>query len=274
MPELPEVETVKCALSNCLPGRQFVKAETFIPVMRYPLEVLHTPELLHTPIAEVRRRARYLILELANRLALVMHLGMSGVIRVEPYEVPRRKHEHVILKLDDGMAFRFECTRRFSSIRLCTLPQPGAEPELLAGLGPEPLTDVFSGDYFYRMTRHKSGCIKNVLMDNAVVVGIGNIYAAETLFDAGISPLRPADALSREECERLVASAKTTLHKAIAAGGSTIADYRHVDGSEGKFAQQLMVYGRRNQPCRRCGAAIRQERLGGRSSCFCPECQH
>ncbi len=272
MPELPEIETVKNALARCLPGRRITAIELYAEKMRTPLAPLKSPELLNSPIVEVRRRARYLVIELANGMGILMHLGMTGVVRVEPPR-QRRKHEHVVATLDDGMTLRFECPRRFSVMQPVRLPAPGAEPAELARLGIEPLDAGFTGRYLHDRLARRKGPAKVAVMDNAIVVGVGNIYATEALFAAGIRPDRPADALSLQECESLVAEIRRVLMEAIAAGGSSIRDYRHVDGSEGAFAQELKVYGRAGAPCPHCGAVIEAKKLGGRTSAYCPGCQ-
>ncbi len=272
MPELPEIETIKRALSACMPGVSGVKMEIFTPKMRTPLAPLLDPGLLHTPVVDVRRRARYLIMEFANRRALLMHLGMSGVIRVEaPRE--RRKHEHVIMTLSNGMTFRFECTRRFSILIPVTLPAPGAEPLELAGLGVEPLSDAFTPEYVYRALRERKNPLKVAVMDNAIVVGVGNIYATEALFQAGLHPARLAGSLTRKEASRLVPAIREVLNRAIEAGGTTFHDYRQIDGTEGMFEQELLAYGRAGQPCRHCGSIMVSVKLGGRTSVYCPKCQ-
>lgn len=273
MPELPEAETIGQALKRALIGRRITEVRVFSPAMREPLPPLLDAELPGRRFVDVRRRARYVIAELDDGRALLMHFGMSGVVRVEPVDVPKRKHEHLFLVLDDGRAFRFECTRRFSVCKLCRLPEPGGVPAELDGIGVEPLTEAFDGEYLFRLSRNRRGAVKCFLMDNAVVAGIGNIYAAEALFAAGIDPRREAGSLSREECRRLVAGAKRILARAIELGGSSIADFLNVDGSEGKFAQELRIYGRSGEPCLQCGAPVECVRLGGRSSCFCPHCQ-
>jgi len=273
MPELPEAETIGRALNRAMTGRTITRVEVFTPAMREPLTPLLSAGLEGLAIADVRRRGRYVVAELSDGRALLMHFGMSGVVRVETAATPRRKHEHVFLHLDDGKVFRFECTRRFSVLKVCALPAPGGFPAELDTLGVEPLTPEFDGGYFYRKSRGKTGNVKCFLMDNAVVCGIGNIYATETLHAAGISPLRPAGKLTKNECARIAAEAKRILARAIELGGSSISDFLQVDGSEGKFAQELAVYGRAGEACPRCGARIETVRLGGRGSAYCPGCQ-
>lgn len=273
MPELPEAETIGRALKRVIVGRKIVEVRVFSPAMREPLTPLLDAELPGRRFVDVRRRARYVIAELDDGRAFLMHFGMSGVVRVEPVTVPKRKHEHLFLVLDDGRAFRFECTRRFSVCKLCRLPEPGGWPRELDGIGVEPLTEEFDEEYLFRLSRNRRGAVKCFLMDNAVVAGIGNIYAAETLFAAGVDPRRQADSLTRSECGRIVREAKRILARAIELGGSSISDFLNVDGSEGKFAQELQIYGRNGQPCLTCGRTVECVRLGGRSSCYCPHCQ-
>ncbi len=273
MPELPEAENIGRALNRVLTGRRITAVEVFTPAMREPLLPLLEAGLPGHCFTGVRRRGRYLVAELDDRRGLLMHFGMSGVVRVEDPAIPKRKHEHVFIHLDDGRAFRFECTRRFSILKVCRVPEPGAWPEELAALGVEPLTAAFSGEMFFVASRGRRGCVKNLLMDNRVVVGIGNIYATETLFAAGVDPRREAETLLPEECGRIVREAGRILRRAIELGGSSISDFLNVDGTEGKFAQELRIYGRRGERCPVCGKTIEMVRLGGRSSCYCPGCQ-
>lgn len=268
MPELPEVETVKTALIPHLAGRVVTRVEIFTPRLREPLAPLAAAGLEGRRITGVERRGRYLIIKLDDGRNLLVHLGMTGVIRIESAAVPRRKHEHVFLHLDSGDVFRFECTRRFSVVKVI-----GASSPELDALGPEPLGGDFSADYLFKRSRGRKTPVKLFLMDNTVVTGIGNIYANETLFRCRIHPLRPAGSLKRADFTRLVEAACATLREAIEAGGSTIRDFRLVDGSEGHFAQQHNVYQRRGRPCPVCGRTIGHLTLGGRSTFFCPGCQ-
>jgi len=271
MPELPEVETVARALAPVLTGRTIVRVELFSPAVRTPLSPLKTA-LPGRTIRQLFRRARYLIAPLDNGTALVVHLGMTGVIRVEYSSVPRRKHEHVFLHLDNGSVFRFEDVRRFGGLEVHPIGQGGL-PARFAAFGPEPLSGDFSAEYLYEHSRCRKTAVKTFLMDNAVVAGIGNIYAAEILFAAGIDPRREAGTLTSEQCRNLVKCARRILREAIRQGGTTISDFKHVDGSEGKFAVRLQVYGKSGEPCPVCGTKLQCVRLGGRSSVFCPRCQ-
>ena len=272
MPELPEAETIGRALENALKGKTITQVEVFAPAMRTSLLPLKDADLPGKKFTGVRRRGRYLLADLSDGKVLLMHFGMSGVVRVESADVPRRKHEHVFIHLDDGNAFRFECTRRFSLLEIHTPGNDGI-PGSLAALGMEPLSDEFTGKSFFEAVKNRTTPVKNLLMDNGIVTGIGNIYAAETLFASGIDPRRQGNKLTLKECEKITNNAKAILRRAIEAGGTTISDFRHVDGSEGKFALQLQIYGRENEPCPVCGSVIECVKLGGRSSCFCRRCQ-
>jgi formamidopyrimidine-DNA glycosylase len=273
MPELPEAENIGRALKRALCDRTITKVEVFTPAMRTPLLPLLSADLPGRRIVDVRRRARYLVAELDDSRGLLMHFGMSGVVRVEPQSVPKRKHEHVFIHLDDGMIFRFECTRRFSLLEIHPGCAAGAFPETLSGLGVEPLSGEFTGKLLFDNFKKRSGCVKNALMDNAIVVGIGNIYANETLFECCIDPRRKANTVTLAECELLAETSRKILLRAIECGGTTISDFKNVDGSEGKFVQELKIYGRSGETCPRCSAVIASVRLGGRNSFYCPGCQ-
>ena len=271
MPELPEVETVKKALIPVLTGRTIVRVELFSPAIRTPLAPLKKA-LPGRKILNLRRRARYIAAELDDGNFLVIHLGMTGVVRVENSSVPRRKHEHVFLHLDNGMIFRFEDVRRFGELEVHPAGKNGL-PAKFDAFGPEPLSDDFTAEYLFGCSRNVKGAVKNFIMDNAVVSGIGNIYATETLFAAKIDPRLPAGSLTRNQCGKIVEHSRRILKDAIAAGGTTIADFRHVDGSEGKFAVALLIYGKTGEPCPVCGTELKSVKIGGRTSVFCPRCQ-
>lgn len=273
MPELPEAENIGRALKRAICGCTIAKVEVFTPAMRTPLLPLLDAGLPGRKIVDIRRRARYLVAELDDGRGLLMHFGMSGVIRVEPLSVPRRKHEHVFIHFTDGQIFRFECTRRFSILEVHPGCAGGAFPAVLDKLGVEPLSDDFTGQLLFDHFKKRSGCVKNALMDNAIVVGIGNIYANETLFECAIDPRRRADRVTLEECIQLAAVSRKILLRAIECGGTTISDFKNVDGSEGKFVQELQIYGKAGEKCPRCPAIIVSTRLGGRNSFYCPECQ-
>ena len=269
MPELPEVETTRRGLAPHVQGRRITAVELRRPDLRWPIPPEVSRLLPGQRVDTVRRRAKYLLLDTAAGSAL-LHLGMSGSLRVLPAETPLRAHDHVDIGLDSGRVLRFNDPRRFG----CLLWQaPGDTHALLAGLGPEPLSDAFDGDYLFRRSRGRSAPVKTFLMDQAVVVGVGNIYAAEALFRAGISPQREAGKVSRERYARLATAVKSILAYAIDRGGTTLRDFISPDGAPGYFEQELSVYGRDGQPCRACGRALRLSTIGQRASVWCPACQ-
>lgn len=272
MPELPEAENISRALDRALKGRTITGVELFAPSLRTPLTPLLDAALEGHTFTSVYRRGRYAIAAMDDNRCLMLHFGMSGVVRVESGKIPRRKHEHLLIHLDDGRVFRFEDTRRFGMAE-CHILNDRGYPAVLDCLGPEPLTDDFNPEVLHAALKGKRTPVKVLIMDNAVVTGIGNIYAAEALFAAGIRPDRQGASITLEECRALVAAVKEILPRAIEAGGSTIADFRNVDGSEGYFAHQLQIYGREGEKCPKCGSEIASVKLGGRSSCYCPRCQ-
>lgn len=217
----------------------------------------------------MRRRAKYLLVDTAAGSA-VLHLGMSGSLRVLPADTPARDHDHVDLLLDDDRVLRFNDPRRFG----CLLWQPPGEThELLRGLGPEPLSDDFDGDYLFALSRGRKAPVKTFLMDQKVVVGVGNIYAAEALFAAGVSPLRAAGKVSRERYAELAGAIKAILGYAIQRGGTTLRDFISPDGAPGYFEQELAAYGRGGEPCPRCGRPLKQASIGQRTTVWCGHCQ-
>jgi formamidopyrimidine-DNA glycosylase len=274
MPELPEVETTRRGLAPHLAGRRVDAVVLRRPDLRWPIPPEVGALLPGQPIRGLRRRAKYLLLDTDAGSAL-LHLGMSGSLRVLDSAVPVRAHDHVDLALDDGHVLRFNDPRRFG----CLLWQPpGNLHPLLAGLGPEPLPDasdgaVFDGNYLFARSRGRATSVKAFLMDQAVVVGVGNIYAAEALFRAGISPLRAAGKVSRARYVALAEAVQSILAHAIARGGTTLRDFISPDGLPGYFEQELQVYGRGGLPCRRCGSVLRQALIGQRSTAWCPRCQ-
>ncbi len=269
MPELPEVETTRRGIAPHVIDRHIVRVVLRRPDLRWPIPAAISAELPGQRIVAVQRRAKYLLLEAQTGSAL-LHLGMSGVLRVLPADLAAASHDHVDLILDSGAMLRFTDPRRFG----CLLWQPvGHTHELLAGLGPEPLSETFDGDHLWRLSRGRKAPVKTFIMDQSVVVGVGNIYAAEALFRAGIHPLRAAGKVSRERYAQLAEAIKAILAHAIRRGGTTLRDFLDPDGAPGYFEQELFVYGRDGEPCRQCGTVIRALRLGNRASCYCPRCQ-
>ena len=270
MPELPEVETTRRGLAPHMQGRRITGVILRRPNLRWPIPAEIAALLPGERVLGIRRRAKYLLLDTEPGSAL-LHLGMSGSLRVLPASTPVGIHDHVDLGLDSGSLLRFTDPRRFG----CLLWQAaGSTHELLRQLGPEPLSDHFDGDYLYARSRGRSASVKTFLMDQAIVVGVGNIYAAESLFSAGIAPARPAGRVSRARYGRLAESVRAILAHAIERGGTTLRDFISPDGAPGYFEQELFVYGREGAPCRRCGKALTGIRLGNRATAWCTGCQH
>jgi len=269
VPELPEVETTRRGLAPHVEGRRITGVVLRRPDLRWPVPAEVAALLPGQTVLGVRRRAKYLLLDTAPGSAL-LHLGMSGMLRVLPAATPVETHDHVDLAMDSGRVLRFTDPRRFG----CLLWQPaGTTHDLLAGLGPEPLADDFDGDLLFDRSRGRKAPVKAFLMDQAIVVGVGNIYAAEALFRAGIAPGRAAGAVSRERYRRLAAAVKQVLGQAIARGGTTLRDFLSPDGAPGYFEQELAVYGREGEACRTCDRRLRGAVMGGRATVWCPGCQ-
>ncbi len=286
MPELPEVETTRRGLAPHLVGRRIDAVTLRRPDLRWPIPPQVARLLPGQRIEAVRRRAKYLLLDTEAGSAL-LHLGMSGSLRVLPARTPVTAHDHVDFALDPARGggarvLRFNDPRRFG----CLLWQPpGQTHELLRDLGPEPLDEAaafngtgfngtaFNGDYLYARSRGRKAPVKVFLMDQKVVVGVGNIYAAEALFAAGISPLRPAGQVSLARYRALADAVKAILAAAIARGGTTLRDFISPDGAPGYFEQELAAYGRGGEPCPRCGRPLKSAPIGQRATAWCGHCQ-
>ncbi|MEQ8484765.1 MAG: bifunctional DNA-formamidopyrimidine glycosylase/DNA-(apurinic or apyrimidinic site) lyase [Pseudomonadales bacterium] len=268
MPELPEVETTRRGIAPHLVGRRLTGWQVRNAALRWPVVL---PELLRgQPVIDVGRRAKYLLIGLPAG-ALIVHLGMSGSLRVLPAGTPPLKHDHVDLEFDSGSLLRFNDPRRFGSIHY----QPAAAPahRLLAHLGIEPLSDAFTGVWLKQAARRRRLPVKSLLMDARVVVGVGNIYANEALFLAGIRPTQAAHRVTLAAYERLAEAVRQVLGAAIEMGGTTLRDFVNQDGQPGYFRQSLYVYGRDGLPCKRCGTTLKGLRIGQRATVFCPNCQ-
>ncbi|WP_423185372.1 bifunctional DNA-formamidopyrimidine glycosylase/DNA-(apurinic or apyrimidinic site) lyase [Alishewanella sp. d11] len=268
MPELPEVEVSRLGISPHLAQQTLVKVIARQRQLRWwvPDEVV---ELVNQPILSVSRRAKYLLLELPAG-CILLHLGMSGHLKVVPAALPAEKHDHVDFVLSNGQALRLNDTRRFGAV--LWQAHETVHP-LLATLGPEPLTEAFSAETLLAACAKRSAAIKLVLMDNHVVVGVGNIYANEALFKAGIAPQMPANQVSAAKLSILASVVKETLAAAIVQGGTTLRDFSQVDGKPGYFKQELLVYGRGGEACVQCNNPLQEIRLGQRSTVFCSVCQ-
>ncbi|MCC7096946.1 MAG: bifunctional DNA-formamidopyrimidine glycosylase/DNA-(apurinic or apyrimidinic site) lyase [Thermomonas sp.] len=274
MPELPEVETTRRGLSPHVEGRRVTRVLLRRPDLRWPIAQEISDLLPGQRITAVRRRAKYLLLD-TNAGSALLHLGMSGSLRVLPADTPVRAHDHVDIVLgqdrsDAGPVLRFNDPRRFG----CLLWQAAGDVHpLLTKLGPEPLSDAFDGDYLFALSRQRKAPVKAFLMDQSVVVGVGNIYAAEALFMAGISPVRAAGKVAHERYVALAEAVKRILQRAIDRGGTTLRDFISPDGAPGYFEQELLAYGRGGQPCPRCGHALRQASISQRATVWCVRCQ-
>lgn len=274
MPELPEVETVLQALKPHLVNDKFTAILTYKTKLRTPLEISDRPELINQTITNLTRRAKYLILELENNYGLIMHLGMTGSWRLESTSSHRQKHDHVEFYLLSGLVLRYNDPRRFGQILVFEPTKNIAKHKLFAHLAPEPLSDNFNAKWLVKVCNVKKKPIKSLIMDNAMVVGVGNIYASESLFQAGINPLLAAGSISSGRLKRLTEAIKKVLIAAIEAGGTTIKDYTSLNGEEGRFDRKLMVYGKAGQKCGKCDRGIiKQAYQSGRSTFFCPVCQ-
>ena len=270
MPELPEVETTRRGVAPHVVGHRVARLAVYDPRLRWPVPSDLGRRLAGRTFDAVDRRSKYLLFRMGNDTLLV-HLGMTGSLRVFRRAPERRPHDHVDIVLDDGTVLRYNDPRRFGA--MLWVPAPAAAHPLLASLGPEPFDAAFDAGYLWRATRTRSAAIKLALMDNGLVVGVGNIYANESLFRAGIRPTLPAHRVSRARLARLVDAVRAVLTEAIAKGGSTLRDYVDARGEPGYFQLDYFVYGRAGEPCRVCGAPIRLRRLGARASFYCPRCQ-
>jgi formamidopyrimidine-DNA glycosylase len=278
MPELPEVEVCRRGLAPELVGATIEGVVIRAPKLRQEIPPELGELLPGGLVLAVRRRGKYLLLDCrregGGQGTLIIHLGMSGKLRFVSPDLPPARHDHFDLVLV-GQVLRFTDPRRFGVILWQAGPPEAAERHpLLATQGIEPLSEEFTVDWLFAAISKRSGPIKPTLMDSHLVVGIGNIYASESLFRAGISPLRAANRISRARYELLVPAIRETLSDAIAAGGSSIRDYVHSDGGSGWFQIQAGVYGRAGQACLRCGGVVRQIRQAGRSTFYCVGCQH
>jgi formamidopyrimidine-DNA glycosylase len=280
LPELPEVETIRQGLEPVLAGRVIARAEVRRPDLRWPFPPRLAERLAGRRVAALRRRSKYLLGDLDGGETLILHLGMSGRLLVSgaqvgafhhPHPAPE-KHDHVVIDVEGGARVTLNDARRFGAVDLW----PTAELEahrLLAGLGPEPLGNGFGGAYLAQRLAGRRTAVKAVLGDQRVVAGLGNIYLAEALWRAGISPFRLARDVAPAEAEALAQAVRAVLRDAIAAGGSSLRDYRQADGELGYFQHSFAVYDREGEPCPRCGGAILRSVQSGRSSFWCPACQ-
>ena len=274
MPELPEVETTLRGISPHIQGKTVADVVLRQTKLRWQINPQLAELLAGQEVLSCRRRAKYLIIGFATGILLI-HLGMSGSLRIFTDGDTRidhpDKHDHADIVFADGTVLRYHDPRKFGAI----LWYEGIAEHhpLLEKLGPEPLSDDFSADYLYQKFKTQKRAVKLALMDNAVVVGVGNIYANESLFKSGISPHRPADKVKKKECAVLVETIKSVLQRAIETGGSTLRDFVNSDGKSGYFQQEYKVYGKTDQPCAHCGTPIAKTVIGQRGTFYCPVCQ-
>nr|ELR5228700.1 bifunctional DNA-formamidopyrimidine glycosylase/DNA-(apurinic or apyrimidinic site) lyase [Providencia rettgeri]ELR5257535.1 bifunctional DNA-formamidopyrimidine glycosylase/DNA-(apurinic or apyrimidinic site) lyase [Providencia rettgeri] len=268
MPELPEVETSRRGIEPYLVGNTISYAIVRNGRLRWPVSE-QIKSLSDEAVLSVQRRAKYLLIELQTGW-IIVHLGMSGSVRILTEELPEEKHDHVDLIMRDGKVLRYTDPRRFGAWLWCDDLETSS---VLAHLGPEPLSDAFNPHYLYELAQKKKVAIKPWLMDNKVVVGVGNIYANEALFAAKISPEKITNTLTLEEVAELVQQIKKVLQRSIEQGGTTLKDFLQSDGKPGYFAQELFVYGKKGEPCSMCGTPIESIKQGQRSTFFCPQCQ-
>lgn len=274
MPELPEVEVSRQGLLPYLPGQRITGAVIRTPKLRHDIPSGLAARVTGLRLDNILRRGKYLLFDCESTLDggwLIVHLGMSGSLRLVPPGSPAQKHDHFDLVFAHT-TLRLRDPRRFGAV-LWHEDRGVEKHPLLAVLGIEPLSEAFNADWLYAIARKRNGPIKPLLMDSHLVVGIGNIYAAESLFHAGISPLRAANRISRERYEKLAPAIRTTLEASIAAGGSSVRDYVHSDGGAGCFQLSCAVYDRDGHPCPACGNPVRSIRQSGRSTFYCPRCQ-
>ncbi len=269
MPELPEVETTLRGIEPHLLNQRVARVIVREPRLRWPVPA-EVNRAEGQCFVSLRRRGKYLLLKLEQG-GLIIHLGMSGSLRILEHPLSPGKHDHVDVELDNGVCLRFNDPRRFGAF--LWVDGTMEAHELLRNLGPEPLSAEFTAGYLYRRSRNRKVAIKNFIMNGQIVVGVGNIYVSEALFMAGIHPQRAAGRVSKRRYEGLVDAIRDVLNRAIEQGGTTLKDYVNSDGAPGYFAQELLVYDRAGRECFQCGTAILQKVIGQRSSYYCPICQ-
>jgi formamidopyrimidine-DNA glycosylase len=273
MPELPEVETIAADLRPHLVGRTITRVELSFPtIVRHPEPELFVDGVAGMRIESVRRRGKYILIGLGNQLLLVVHLGMTGQLRILDEVAPLEKHTHAVFFLDDGRQLRYRDPRRFGRLLL------GTEDELLASkkmprLGPEPLDPEFAADELYRRLRKRRAPVKAVLLDQKAIAGVGNIYADESLHRAGVRPTRLANRVTKKSARRLHESLRDSLQAAIVNRGSSVDTYRDAWGEMGGQQEKLLVYGRAGEPCLTCGRPLSSVRIAGRTTVYCKHCQ-
>ncbi len=270
MPELPEVETTRRGIQPHVHQQKVTQVIIHNRKLRWPVTRTLESNLTGQTISKLNRRAKYLLFE-TNRGSMILHLGMSGSLRIVDIQDEVKKHDHAEFHFDNGKILRFNDPRRFGSIHWTT--RAVDKHKLLEPLGPEPLEDGFDSNYLFQQSRNRKVAIKNFIMNSHIVVGVGNIYASESLYLAGIHPKRAANKVSKARYEKLATTIKQVLAAAIESGGSTLNDFIKPDGQPGYFQHHFSVYGKTGEPCENCGQPIKQITLGQRSTFFCSSCQ-
>jgi formamidopyrimidine-DNA glycosylase len=271
MPELPEVETTRQGIAPHITGKRIRQVVIRQPQLRWPIPADLPQRLAGCKLLRVDRRGKYLLL-IFHHGTLIIHLGMSGSLRIVSQQCSEQKHDHFDLQLSGGKQLRLRDPRRFGAV-LWTEDPPSQHP-LIASLGPEPLSEAFDGNYLHGQGKGRRLPIKQLIMDSKTVVGVGNIYANESLFKSGIRPTRPSNRISLSRYQRLADAIKATLEAAIAQGGTTLRDFQREDGRPGYFSQQLQVYGKAGTACPVCGKPILSKTIAQRSTYYCSNCQH
>lgn len=269
MPELPEVETTKRGVTPALENKKITNVLINNPNLRWPIDTKLSQKLIGQSVLSVTRRGKYLIFD-CGFLSFIVHLGMSGSLRLTPKGATYKKHDHVEVCFDNNICLRLNDPRRFGCFIVTDLP---LEHKLLAKLGVEPLSPSFYANYLFERCQKRTVNIKQLIMNSEVVVGVGNIYANEALFLSGIHPLTSCNQLNKVQCLALIRNIKSVLRAAIKQGGTTLKDFTNAQGKPGYFQQTLLVYGRKDLPCVECGTLLREVRINGRSTIFCEYCQ-
>ncbi|OEZ33725.1 DNA-formamidopyrimidine glycosylase [Francisella endosymbiont of Amblyomma maculatum] len=273
MPELPEVETVKRGLIKTIINKTILDIEINTDKLRYAIDKSQLVKIKNKVIKQIQRRGKHLIVFIEDDLQLIIHLGMSGVIKVmDSANYNKIKHDHIVVKLSDNLNLVYNDPRKFGYWLVNTNHIP-LRHRVLVSHGVEPLTADFNSDYLISKLKHTSRKIKQTIMDNNIVVGVGNIYASEALFDSNILPTRASNTITKKETDKLVSSIKKILEKAIIQGGTTLKDYKNTEGKPGYFTQQLNVYGRADQQCYVCNTKIESLVIAQRNTFFCKKCQ-
>ncbi|MFQ5824125.1 MAG: bifunctional DNA-formamidopyrimidine glycosylase/DNA-(apurinic or apyrimidinic site) lyase [bacterium] len=273
MPELPEVETIRRVLIKCLQGKRIKQVLVREPRLRWLVEEYKLNQwVVGQQIRDVTRRAKYLLLHTQQDSTLILHLGMSGKLLLLTESVPLEKHDHIIFYFDDSMELRFRDPRRFGIVDAIPAGELDRYPRFIE-LGPEPLATITKPEMLFEKAQSSHRPIKNLLMDSRFIAGLGNIYANEALYYAGIHPSTPANLLKLSDWQKLLSEIRKVLISAIKQGGTTLNDFVDSDGDAGYFQFSLAVYGREGEPCPRCHTKIERTVLVGRSTYFCPTCQ-